>query len=834
MDSLPTGSNELVYIQTEKIALTIKGRATHPAFQNVEINNGDSILKVFCDDEFDIDIKGEKQPGIISKTVTGYTGLYSVTPIFFEQQSYDLYIEGYDGHEVSFWHENINVRNKITQASRKNNNLFGSINFGNEIGLSDLLIRVDGQDYLKVVIEIFPTKISYQNDYKAIVADVTAEVYNIIFDFLKKTYLGYQQSDKLNSSPVEFYAVIRKIFDDFLKATDMILHQPHHLLETIHEVQPSHKVKKIDNRGLRWIEKHPDQAQIRNGSIMISRTLAVKKQVTYDTKENRLTKFILQSVIKRLDSFKRNYIRLQREEDKAVTEQIDGMIRKLNQRYNTSFLVEVYGYEANTGMSLVFSMAPGYRELYKYYLMLIRGLDITGDIFNISVKDLALLYEYWCFIKLNSLMKDRYELISQDIIKVQGNGLFVSLVKGQGSRVVYRNPKNGERIELRYNPTTTNKDPDIQTPTVSQKPDNVLSLRKKTVDGESQYEYIFDAKYRINPSLEGTYYHNSICGTPGPQEDDINTMHRYRDAIVYSAGVNPFERTMFGAYVLFPYGSVPGQVDEYRNHRFFKSIEKVNIGGLPFLPSETSMVSDFLDELIGDSAQSAFERATLPRGIEEKLAKTNWDERDVLVGMLSRKEQLDDCLKYKFYHIPASQIKESALPIHYVAIYQSREKFGKDAGIMWYGKVTKTIQCQRRDIREIPKDSSELYYRFEIMEWKKLNRTIAIKEIGPRDDRKYTTLFLLEHSTEFPELSIRNEDEYRLYMEMKRALNNTEINDENAEIGFVYNNFLLTFENNSIIAMNHNKIIAEYGLKAFTKSPSAIFRSLLKDLSVKE
>ena len=81
-------------------------------------------------------------------------------------------------------------------------------------------------------------------------------------------------------------------------------------------------------------------------------------------------------------------------------------------------------------MSLVFSMAPGYRDLYKYYLMLLRGLSITGDVFNISVKDLALLYEYWCFIKLNSMMKDRYELISQDIVKVQGNGLFVSLVKG--------------------------------------------------------------------------------------------------------------------------------------------------------------------------------------------------------------------------------------------------------------------------------------------------------------------------------------------------------------------------------------------------------------------
>ena len=50
--------------------------------------------------------------------------------------------------------------------------------------------------------------------------------------------------------------------------------------------------------------------------------------------------------------------------------------------------------------------------------MLLHGLRITGNVFNISIKDLAVLYEYWCFIKLNSLMKDRYKLINQNIKKI--------------------------------------------------------------------------------------------------------------------------------------------------------------------------------------------------------------------------------------------------------------------------------------------------------------------------------------------------------------------------------------------------------------------------------
>ena len=44
MDSQLTGSNELLYVQTEKVSVTIKGKATHPNFQGIEYKNGDSYL----------------------------------------------------------------------------------------------------------------------------------------------------------------------------------------------------------------------------------------------------------------------------------------------------------------------------------------------------------------------------------------------------------------------------------------------------------------------------------------------------------------------------------------------------------------------------------------------------------------------------------------------------------------------------------------------------------------------------------------------------------------------------------------------------------------------
>ena len=189
MASLHTGSDELVYIQTDKVSVTIKGPASHPHNQGAEHLEQESFLKVFCDESYEINLKGDAE--LVSKQVIGAAclGEYRTVPLFYEQQRYEIVIESFGSSPVEFWHENYNVRNKVTSVGRSEKILSGVINFGNEIGMSDLIVRVNGTDYLRLVIEVFPSKISYKNDYKTIVADVAAEVYNVIFDLLKKTYL---------------------------------------------------------------------------------------------------------------------------------------------------------------------------------------------------------------------------------------------------------------------------------------------------------------------------------------------------------------------------------------------------------------------------------------------------------------------------------------------------------------------------------------------------------------------------------------------------------------------------------------------------------------------
>ena len=245
------------------------------------------------------------------------------------------------------------------------------------------------------------------------------------------------------------------------------------------------------------------------------------------------------------------------------------------------------------------------------------------------------------------------------------------------------------------------------------------------------------------------------------------------------------------------------------------------------MPSATSMVQEMLDALIADSSDSAFERATLPRGIEDRLAKVDWKQRDVLVGALRNRTQLETCLKHKFYHIPASRISETDLPIHYVAIYQSINIFGCEAGIRYYGEITKTSVVKRRDIKQIPKNSDEEYYLFEIKKWKKLDVPLIAKEVGKFPF--FTNLFLLQHCQDVPDLHIRSEEEYRLYTELRRMANNASINENDAEACFKYKDAVVTIKNGNIYLTKDGKVISKVLAENFMRKPRAVMRKIQEE-----
>ncbi len=216
--------------------------------------------------------------------------------------------------------------------------------------------------------------------------------------------------------------------------------------------------------------------------------------------------------------------------------------------------------------------------------------------------------------------------------------------------------------------------------------------------------------------------------------------------------------------------------------------------------------------------------------VEEKtqLPDVDWQVRDVLVGGMSKRRQMEVCLACRFYHIPVFQIEQKDFPIRYVALYQSKALFGAEAGITWYGEVESVAVVRRCDIRELPSQREGLYYRFEIKAWKKLPKTIVAKEIG--FVRHFTNLFLLENSSEIPELWLSSEAEYRLYCQLKQAVDCVAIHQDKNSTGFSFNGFSLGLGGGRISLSAENRLIAQYEISDFLSSPNGVFRSLQAEL----
>ena len=310
----------------------------------------------------------------------------------------------------------------------------GLINFHNDIGLSQLEIWNRSQPLLALTIEVFPAKIEYRSDYFQLLSEVTAELYNLAFDFLRRTYFRAQVSSTTKPSPTEFYSIIRYCFQKLLQAVEHIKNYPHHKVVNEKKVTRADRARRVDYSTQKWLVKNQQllvKAQtgikVGTGSYLPRKIIEKRKMIDMDTFENQFVKWVLTSIWNRLHHFQEVYVNnlAGSASDPAVISEINSMKNKLHALRSWGFFSRVGDINRLDNLSLVLQMAPGYQEVYKYYLMLLKGLNLQSDIFRISLKDLALLYEYWCFLKIHSILREKYCLESHNLIRLNHTGLTV-------------------------------------------------------------------------------------------------------------------------------------------------------------------------------------------------------------------------------------------------------------------------------------------------------------------------------------------------------------------------------------------------------------------------
>ena len=742
MATLPSGSREeveLVQVETADLSLIIKGKPYHEQYESLK-----QYRAMDFHDTMTFVVEGEniEEIKVYDVNENQLVEAAELRPIFFENGIYQLVILSKHREALTFYHEHPSIRKAVSLEEIGGQTvLMGNLQFQNEVGLTTFSIFRDSEKLLEVTLEIFPSKLNYRKDYRKLLEEVNDEIYNLAFHFIRKTYLGAKVKLEGKPSWTEFYRLIDYHFERLLQAISNVEKQPNHLLRTVHEKARGDQIGKLDSKGRSYLRKRPHLfVEVERGiplgrkELMPISGLRIKKELTYDTNENRYMKWMMERVIHKLEDLLRT-IQAQwnglftKEEDRDLTKKINRMIGRLEKQLERPFWQRI-GKLDRSVMSLVLQMAPNYRDAFRIFLILSRGLALHGKVYQMSVKDVATLYEYWTFLKLGQILGKHYKLVSQDIVKVNRRGLFIILDTNQTAKRVYQHPVTKEKIILSYQKYA-------RTPTVAQIPDSVLSIEKKGKN--HQYHFIFDAKYRIDYGDGRT--------TPGPVEEDINTMHRYRDAIVAKNG-GPYERTSFGAYVLFPW------FDEqsYQQHPFYKSIDKVNIGGLPFLPNATDLVENFVRRLIDKNPEEIQKEGILPQGT---LAEWRAELQDVvLVGLVESTEDYHRFLKEKIYSRPVAKLKKGWQKADYVALYV-KHGITDIHGVYWYGKID-----------EIKVEDESVILKVDI--WEHLKEPIKPVHYGI-SNYMLTTLDLLQNATELPELFMKSNKEIAVWRLLRRV-----------------------------------------------------------------
>lgn len=218
---------------------------------------------------------------------------------------------------------------------------------------------------------------------------------------------------------------------------------------------------------------------------------------------------------------------------------------------------------------------------------------------------------------------------------------------------------------------------------------------------------------------------------------------------------------------------------------------------------------------------------SFPKELLLKLDKCDFSESDTLVGAMRNPRQFGVCLKRKFYHIPAFYVEEYPIP-KYIALYQSQRMFGEEiSGVKYYGEVKKCTPMRRSRIREIPKDSNELYYKFKVKCWKRLNNGISSGEVG--FVRLFTNFFLLENVDDISALTISDAYEFRLYKLLRLA--DSALKAESDVARFCIDGFDVIFTNEIIYLCKEQKILERYYRSNLKNAPCKLLRKMKKDIA---
>jgi hypothetical protein len=585
---------EILRLEHSDFTLSVECKDFQSAFRNARTKHTDLFSATVYEAEgADIQLVDPE-----TERLTPYVAALG-HPVFFENKDYFFGIQFHAPRELqraTIYSRLRDVENKF--YLRQNIGFMsGTINFGNELGKSDLILRYQvGESSRQFIFtfEVFPTKLDYRQDFARLVADIETEYPNLVLDFLKKTYQGYRSGGSQNTNLI-WWQIFGGLYQEFVRASRFILQRPHSRI-----VQEHRRVSA--DRLTSWTP-NLEETYGEFKHLPDFRYLSSYKTLSNDTAENRFFKHALLQTThkyKKLQEYIEGKFRHQisaafREEMLCCRKELDTLCR-------SPFLRTISEFKTIKQESLVLQRASGYSTIYRSWVMLNRGLMLLDDIQKIDLKNIADLYQIWCFLEVKKTLQRLLGKGGPDDVKiarVKLSKLVLQVEKDAQSRVVF-DRGNGERVELYHDFSyTTDEEQDVRSYTITQRPDIVLNIIKNDLRDNYCLTYLYDAKYRLQSD-------DDPLAPDFPPDDAINQMHRYRDAIYYlNKTNNKPEKEVIGAYILFP-GS--GSLHDIKMSEYYQSIQTVNVGAFPLRPADDPnrvLFEDHLARILGIDTESA-------------------------------------------------------------------------------------------------------------------------------------------------------------------------------------------------------------------------------------
>jgi hypothetical protein len=385
----------------------------------------------------------------------------------------------------------------------------------------------------------------------------------------------------------------------------------------------------------------------------------------------------------------------------------------------------------------------GYREVFRTFALTESGPTVTidrgelSDVFAASQRNVATLYEFWCFLALVSSLgrvcgKDR----TAQVFSAAGDGLSMTMRSGTASKISWAVRRGGRllHVDAFFNRTFAGADDRQGSWSQAMRPDCSVRIRPEgstpsRVSRQDLEVWLhFDAKYRVDnllaqlaPNPDSDESPTDLTTSSGAKRDDLLKMHAYRDAISRTAG----------AYVLYP-GS---DVKDIRQHPGFEEVLP-GLGAFPLRPSTDGLPSSSqtLDQFLGDvlthvasqvtrDERHRFWTATVDRPggpILSSLLTTDFldeppTDTDVLLGFIRSAEQRQWIERMRQYNIRAGnragavEIGGRELGAKLILLYERRNGALRVAHV---AKVTRWRPASAADLiaTGYPNPRGDLYF----------------------------------------------------------------------------------------------------------------------------